>query len=174
MTLKKQIQNLVKKNPNITTDEIVKRTGASKNYAYLLGRKWKLLYGAKAAKAAAETEAQRLEREKAEAKVAEIVQKRNEEVRAKKYDVDNVLAERAKEYGRFADQAQITQALRNTAHRFANDHGKVFTADQALALDMILVKLGRILSGNPNHLDSWLDIAGYARLVSDRMQGVMR
>jgi hypothetical protein len=46
--------------------------------------------------------------------------------------------------------------------------------DQLQALDMIVTKIGRILTGNPSHLDSWIDIAGYAKLVSDRLQGNAR
>ena len=32
---------------------------------------------------------------------------------------------------------------------------------------MILHKLARILNGDPNYVDSWHDIAGYAILVED-------
>lgn len=37
--------------------------------------------------------------------------------------------------------------------------------DQWEALDMILTKIARIVSGDPNHADHWDDIAGYARLA---------
>lgn len=46
--------------------------------------------------------------------------------------------------------------------------------DQQEALDMIAHKLGRILNGDPDYADSWADIAGYARLVADRLEGVSR
>jgi len=39
---------------------------------------------------------------------------------------------------------------------------------------MIFSKIARILNGDPNHLDSWTDIAGYATLVADRLQGKIR
>ena len=42
-------------------------------------------------------------------------------------------------------------------------------ADKKEAIHMILVKLSRILYGNPNHKDHWDDIAGYAELVSERL-----
>ena len=35
---------------------------------------------------------------------------------------------------------------------------------------MIIAKLSRIIYGNPNHADHWIDIAGYAKLVSDRLE----
>jgi hypothetical protein len=34
---------------------------------------------------------------------------------------------------------------------------------------MIAHKIGRILNGDPNYADSWIDIAGYAQLVADRL-----
>jgi hypothetical protein len=37
------------------------------------------------------------------------------------------------------------------------------------ALEHIATKIGRILSGDPNHRDHWEDIQGYARLVEDRL-----
>jgi hypothetical protein len=44
--------------------------------------------------------------------------------------------------------------------------------DQREALAMIANKLGRILNGDPNYADSWMDIAGYAKLVADRLEAV--
>lgn len=38
------------------------------------------------------------------------------------------------------------------------------------ALDMIAHKIGRILNGDHDYADSWDDIAGYARLVADRVR----
>jgi hypothetical protein len=46
--------------------------------------------------------------------------------------------------------------------------------DQIEALDMIASKIARIVNGNPDHVDSWVDIAGYAQLVADRLQGTVR
>jgi len=40
---------------------------------------------------------------------------------------------------------------------------------QREALHMILHKVGRIISGNPNTHDHWDDIAGYAKLASERI-----
>jgi hypothetical protein len=36
---------------------------------------------------------------------------------------------------------------------------------------MIAHKIGRILNGDPDYIDSWDDIAGYAKLVADRLRG---
>lgn len=42
--------------------------------------------------------------------------------------------------------------------------------DQKEALSMIFSKIARILNGDPDHIDSWHDIAGYATLVEDRLR----
>ena len=45
----------------------------------------------------------------------------------------------------------------------------VLTGDQKQTLDMIAVKEARILFGDPHERDHWVDIEGYAKLVTDRM-----
>ena len=88
--------------------------------------------------------------------------------------VDAILNTRASNYGTFLGLSQVTQRLKGVAHQFAGQNNKTFDADQAEALDLIFTKVGRILNGDPNHIDSWLDIAGYATLVADRLQGKIR
>jgi len=88
--------------------------------------------------------------------------------------IDVILDERATNYGTFFDNARVTQRLKAVAHQFAGQNNKTFDADQAEALDLIFTKIGRILNGDPNHIDSWIDIAGYATLVGDRLQGKTR
>ena len=89
-------------------------------------------------------------------------------------EIDAILNERASTYGSFIDVSRMAQRLKNVAHTAAGEQGKTFAADQAEALDMIFSKLARILNGDPNHTDSWIDIAGYATLVADRLQGKSR
>ena len=89
-------------------------------------------------------------------------------------EVDAILNQRAVSYGSFIDVSRMAQRLKNVAHTAAGEQGKTFAADQAEALDMIFSKLARILNGDPNHTDSWIDIAGYATLVADRLQGKSR
>lgn len=93
---------------------------------------------------------------------------------SKSDDLNKVLDARGSQYGNFLDHARITQRLKNVAHQFASENGKRFDVDQAEALDMIFHKIGRILNGNPNYADSWVDIAGYAKLVADRLEGKIR
>jgi hypothetical protein len=89
-------------------------------------------------------------------------------------EIDAILNARASSYGSFATQAKIAQRLKHVAHTAAGEQGKTFAHDQAEALDMIFGKVARIVNGDPNHIDSWIDIAGYATLVADRLQGKIR
>ena len=78
------------------------------------------------------------------------------------------LAERGKRYGAFTGHAAITQLLK---FDMSTQSGWLKLADdQKEALEMIAHKIGRILNGDPNYDDSWIDIAGYAQLVADRLK----
>lgn len=81
--------------------------------------------------------------------------------------IDAILAERGKTHGDFTDNARIMQALKEVARSGVNYQR--LTAVQREAIDMILHKIGRIVTGNPNVHDHWDDIAGYSKLVSDRI-----
>lgn len=89
-------------------------------------------------------------------------------------EIDAILDARGSRYGNFMDHAAVTQELKRTAYGFAKAHNKTFALDQLEALDMIFHKIGRILNGDPNYADSWIDIAGYAKLVADRLEGKSR
>lgn len=87
-------------------------------------------------------------------------------------NIDTVLAERGNRYGDFFTHAAITQELKHTIRQ-----GRAFTSmedDMVEALDMIAHKIGRIVNGDPRYADSWVDIAGYAKLVGDRLQEEVR
>lgn len=86
-------------------------------------------------------------------------------------DVDAVLAERGARYGKFKDHARITQQFKNILFESEIIEGKKYTDSQREALEMIFHKIGRILNGDPNYADSWVDIAGYAKLVADELEG---
>ena len=78
------------------------------------------------------------------------------------------LEERRKQHGDFTLHAEITQKLKAAAQSEKGNY-RVLSAVQREAIDMILHKVGRILAGNPNHADHWDDIAGYAKITSDRL-----
>lgn len=85
-------------------------------------------------------------------------------------DINEMLAERGKRYGKFLSHAEITQELKSTIRSFVLEMDRRLEYDQQEALDMICHKIGRILNGDPNYIDSWDDIAGYAKLVADRLR----
>lgn len=88
--------------------------------------------------------------------------------------IDNTLAERGSRYGPFEGHATVTQQLKSYVWIALEERGKVLAPDQQEALDMIFHKIGRIINGDPDYDDSWVDIAGYAKLVADRLRGVSK
>ena len=88
--------------------------------------------------------------------------------------VDAILNNRAKQYGKFIEGAEIMQMTKRLIHNYVEQRGTSLAFDQLEAIDMIIHKLGRIVNGNPDKVDHWDDIAGYATLVSDRLKGKAR
>jgi hypothetical protein len=82
-------------------------------------------------------------------------------------DILEILNERGERYGTFQQQAAISQSLKRVM--FAAE--KKLEDDQTEALEMIANKIARILNGDPDYADSWTDIAGYATLVAERLNG---
>jgi hypothetical protein len=89
-------------------------------------------------------------------------------------DVSKVLDERGSRYGKFVGHAEVTQELKRLIHEHLNKRNKQLDYDQLEALHMICHKIGRIVNGDADYADSWIDIAGYAKLVADRLEGVER
>ena len=92
-------------------------------------------------------------------------------------NIDAILKERGSRYGKFTDHADLAQRLKYVMSTHQKDGITVWPhldPDQKEALDMIAHKIGRILNGDPNYADSWDDIAGYAKLVGDRLNGVSK
>jgi hypothetical protein len=88
--------------------------------------------------------------------------------------VGKVLDARADQYGSFMQSSDTVIRIKGIMHNAVARNAVHLYPDQLQALDMIATKLSRIVHGNPNHLDSWIDIAGYATLVADRLQGKIR
>ena len=81
--------------------------------------------------------------------------------------VTQVLAERGKDYGDYASKAQFIQGVKYLMRSSPN--WETMDADMRESMEMIAHKMGRTLYGNPAHKDNFLDIAGYAKLVADRL-----
>lgn len=94
--------------------------------------------------------------------------------------VEEILAQRGTRYGDFTNHAQIAQDLQDvlrgkltTVNVYDNLHAREGWSNlsrvQKQALTVICDKLARIISGDPNYDDNWIDIQGYAKLVQDRL-----
>ena len=80
-------------------------------------------------------------------------------------DIREVLNERGINYGEFRDFAEIARMFKSIAHH--SPSWERMSGVQKEGMDMVLHKVSRILNGNPNFMDSWVDIIGYAQLVVD-------
>ena len=83
-------------------------------------------------------------------------------------NIHEILEGRATRYGTFEGHARISQDLKAVMHERSGWDG--LADDQKEALEMIQHKIARILNGDPNYHDSWLDVAGYATLIANRLE----
>ena len=86
--------------------------------------------------------------------------------------INKTLEQRGELYGKFKDVAATTYALQEIL-RNAKNHEHM-TDDLVIALDMICNKMARIVNGDPNYIDNWHDIAGYATLVEQELNVTSR
>jgi len=84
-------------------------------------------------------------------------------------NIEKTLKDRGSKYGDFKEHAEITQTLKRIIQVELSKRDKTLSDDQIEAIEMIFHKIGRIINGDPNYSDSWIDIAGYAKLVADRL-----
>lgn len=84
-------------------------------------------------------------------------------------DINKTLEERGKTHGNWHDQAWLCSWLKFLMRNNRIGKFEELSASQAEALDMIAVKISRILTGNPNEPDHWRDIAGYATLAEKEL-----
>lgn len=84
-----------------------------------------------------------------------------------------LLIERGKTHGDFKQQFDTAQKLKeilyhNSRHDFeASTQGRIMQE----ALQSIALKMSRIVTGDPMCIDHWRDIAGYATLVAEMLEG---
>lgn len=164
------IIKLLKK--GMTPMEITQRMDASYNYA------WKLKKDLEAAAAATAEQAMRPVKETILSVANTMFPEAGEYVVVEgaksAQEVDAILNQRASTYGSFVDVAKVAQQLKHVAASHTIAVGVELSHDKIEALEMIFSKIARIINGNSGHVDSWVDIAGYAQLVADRLQGKVR
>lgn len=82
-------------------------------------------------------------------------------------DLKETLAQRGATYGDFSLNAIIAQEMKVSARNGASwDAMPAYIQE---GIDIILSKISRAVTGDPMHADNFHDIAGYAKLVEDRI-----
>ena len=92
-----------------------------------------------------------------------------EKVRQSK--IDETLAERQAQYGCFEDVAFVTESIMGILSKVRGNGLQDLPNAHRMALYMIASKMARIVNGDFNHLDSWHDIGGYAKLIEKLIEG---
>ena len=82
--------------------------------------------------------------------------------------IRDVLNQREKNYGDYSDVSDTSQRIKNVLRQ--NPNWDELFQFQRESLDMIANKIARIVNGNNEYADSWIDIVGYAQLVVDRLE----
>jgi hypothetical protein len=72
----------------------------------------------------------------------------------------DIISERAKTHGDYSHTSRVAHCLKQIIREQEDN----LTCDQQEALEMIAVKMARIMCGNANEPDHWRDISGYAHL----------
>ena len=82
-------------------------------------------------------------------------------------ELATVLSERGSRYGSLMSNATISQNLKEILHNSTN--WEAMPPDMKEALHMIVHKISRIVEGDFNYDDSWIDISGYSTLIVKRI-----
>lgn len=82
-------------------------------------------------------------------------------------EVSAVLSQRGSRYGRFIYVSAVYAKIREAMYFNGTDR---YSPSQLHAIDAIAMKMARIATGDPNYLDNWVDIQGYAKLEQDILE----
>ena len=80
-----------------------------------------------------------------------------------------ILTERNSTHGSYQLNAEISQSLKAVCQGLG--HWEDLPDDVRESIDMICLKLSRILSGKHDHADHWVDISGYSSLILKQIKG---
>lgn len=90
--------------------------------------------------------------------------------------MQEILQERGDRYGPFSSHAALSVELHNRiwgriSNRLPMDMDKTTRDVMEEGVKMICHKLARAMNGDPLYDDTWRDIAGYATLVANHLEG---
>ena len=83
-------------------------------------------------------------------------------------NIEEILEERGNNYGSFIEHARVTQNIKRAMQSSKN--WLLLSDDKRECMEMLAHKIGRILNGDPEYIDSWTDIIGYTRLVERTLE----
>lgn len=86
------------------------------------------------------------------------------------YEVEATLVNRDQTHGDYREVASLYCGLKRVIGDYLHKTGKQIPTDVQMSLDMILVKIARIVAGNPLFHDHWHDVEGYSRLISREVE----
>lgn len=78
----------------------------------------------------------------------------------------DIIKERHETHGDFSKNAEVSQNLKE----YIKSSSASLTNVQLEVIDMICLKLSRIVSGRANEIDHWQDISGYAMLAVQEIE----
>jgi hypothetical protein len=79
-------------------------------------------------------------------------------------EITEVLKERGSVHGAISKNAEITDKIMECFE------GVALSRTQRHCLYMVATKMSRIASGDPNHKDHWVDMAGYSTLAANSIK----
>ena len=83
-------------------------------------------------------------------------------------EVKDTLNQRGQVYGMFINNATVAQGLKKQIRLCPQFHD--LDADMQESIEVIMSKIARATTGNPEYIDNWRDIAGYAQMIIDRLE----
>lgn len=82
--------------------------------------------------------------------------------------LDEVITQRRGRYGPLIESGEVAMNLEDYLRSLPGWERLAY--DQREALAMVMHKISRIMCGDPNYDDSWVDIAGYSQNVVNRLR----
>lgn len=172
-----KIVRYLAKYPHAKPDEVAKATGSTKSSVYTIKYRHKDQIAAKRREIMEENNDNVLDLSDYSIIKNHIPTEEIEKLVKKPGTVEALLNERGavyEGYGKFKDLAEVAQRFKDSLQYFLITRNKYLAPDQQEALDMIFHKVARIINGDADYVDNWKDIAGYAMLISDRLEGNAR
>lgn len=83
-------------------------------------------------------------------------------------ELEQTIAERRGRYGPLIESGEVAMKLEDYLRSLPGWQNLAY--DQRESLAMVMHKVSRIMCGDPDYDDSWIDIAGYAQNVVNRLR----